>query len=92
MRTSRINKIINYVLITHQALLILLALADLGICIFLYLTLIKFALLFRFRVRLFLSGLPRDLRKSAYSLYASYVEANLRVSSIRDLMSLIQRD
>ncbi|MEM0026203.1 MAG: hypothetical protein QXV41_06535 [Zestosphaera sp.] len=92
MRVSRIAKIAEYTLIAHQILLVLLALADLGLYIFFYLTLIKSALLLKFRVRLFLSGLPKDLRKSAYSLYKSYVRASLSTSSIRNLLSLVSRD
>lgn len=80
-------KLTNYVLITHRILLILLALIDLGTYVFFYLTLTKSVLLLKFRVRLFLSGLPRDLRKSAYRMYKSYVGANLSVGGIRDLLS-----
>lgn len=90
MRTLRIRKIANYIVIIHQILLTLLSLADLGVCIFLYLTLTKPALLLNFRVRLLLSGLPRDLRKSVYSLYKSYVETNLGISNVLNLLPLFR--
>jgi len=88
VRVSRIAKIAEYTLIAHQILLVLLALADLGLYIFFYLTLIKPALLLKFRVRLFLSGLPKDLRNSAYSLYRSYVKTNLDINYIPKLLLL----
>ncbi len=84
-------KLFNYVSIAHQIFLILLALADLGAYLFFYLTIIKYVSLLKFRLRLFLSGLPGDLRKSAYSLYKSYVETNLSLMSFRNLLSLIRR-
>ncbi|MCC6033113.1 MAG: hypothetical protein LM561_03435 [Desulfurococcaceae archaeon] len=84
-------KLFNYVSIAHQILLILLALADLGAYLFLYLTLIKYVSLLKFRLRLFLSGLPGDLRRSAYGLYKSYMETSLSLVGFRNLLSLIQR-
>lgn len=91
MRTLRVAKIADYALVVHQALLILLALTDLGTYVFFYLKLTKLTLLLRFRVRLFLSGLPRDLRKSAYSSYKSYLEASLSIVGVRNLLSLVSR-
>ncbi|MEO3993189.1 MAG: hypothetical protein QN229_02610 [Desulfurococcaceae archaeon TW002] len=91
MRTLKAAKIANYTLIAHQVLLILLVLSDLVAYISFYLTLTKLTLLLKFRVKLFLSGLPRDLRRSVYSSYKSYLEANLSIWSIRNLLSLISR-
>mgnify|MGYP000104627271 CR=1 FL=1 len=84
-------KLLNYVSIAHQVFLILLALADLGAYIFFYLMMVKHMSLLKFRLRLFFSGLPEDLRKSAYSLYKSYLETDLSLVSFRSLLSLIQR-
>ncbi len=83
-------KLFNYVLIAHQIFLVLLALADFGAYLFLYLTLIKYVSLLRFRLRLFFNGLPDDLRRSTYSLYKSYMETNLSLVGFRNLLSSIQ--
>lgn len=86
----RIARLADYALVAHRILLVLLALIDLGTYVFFYLTLARLTLLLKFRVRLLVSGLPKDLRRSVYDLYKSYVDASLSLDSVRDLLSLTQ--